>query len=104
MQDREAAKASHFKDGLRFLEVWVDRPREQCERETGFAKNCNYYAYIYKNRVCNMELHFFVHVVIKSIDANYQPPTHPDIHLHRDENNVDALFSQLLDRLMERVS
>lgn len=51
-----------------------------------------------------MELHFFVHVVIKSIDANYQPPTHPDIHLHRDENNVDALFSQLLDRLMERVS
>ncbi|OXA63390.1 Bifunctional 3'-phosphoadenosine 5'-phosphosulfate synthase [Folsomia candida] len=79
IEDREAAKASHFKDGLRFLEVWVDRPREQCERETGFAKN-----------------------LIKSIDANYQPPTHPDIHLHRDENNVDALFSQLLDRLMER--
>ena len=30
--DRDAARASHERDGLTFIEVWVDTPLEECER------------------------------------------------------------------------
>lgn len=39
LQDREKARLSHQESNLAFLDVFVDRPKEECERLTGLLRN-----------------------------------------------------------------
>lgn len=50
MQDRQEARKSHENDGLRFVEVFVDRSRVECVRETDGMKNgkiCTFHDQLY---------------------------------------------------------
>ncbi|XP_035701041.1 uncharacterized protein LOC118433334 isoform X2 [Folsomia candida] len=76
-EDRQKARDSHEQDGLKFVDVFVDRSRAECDAETGLRRN-----------------------VINPIDADYEPPTNPDVHLKRIGNNVDELTRQLTSRLV----
>ncbi|XP_021943697.1 adenylyl-sulfate kinase [Folsomia candida] len=76
-EDRQKARDSHEQDGLKFVDVFVDRSRAECDAETGLRRN-----------------------VINPIDADYEPPTNPDVHLKRIGNNVDELTRHLVSRLV----
>ncbi|XP_021961284.1 adenylyl-sulfate kinase [Folsomia candida] len=80
-EDRQKARGSHEQDGLKFVDVFVDRSRAECDAESGLSRN-----------------------VINPIDADYEPPTNPDVHLKRIGNNVDELTRHLASRLVENYS
>ncbi|OXA56181.1 uncharacterized protein LOC110848124 [Folsomia candida] len=76
-EDRQKARDSHERDGLKFVDVFVDRSRSECDAESGLSRN-----------------------VMNPIDADYEPPTNPDVHLKRIGNNVDELTRHLASRLV----
>ena len=78
--DRAAARAVHERNGLRFLEVWVSTPLEECERRDPKGL----YA-----RARAGELKDFT-----GIDQAYEEPTNPDMEIQ---------FGEGLEGAAERV-
>jgi adenylyl-sulfate kinase len=78
--DRAAARAVHERNGLRFLEVWVSTPLEECERRDPKGL----YA-----RARAGELKDFT-----GIDQTYEEPTNPDMEIQ---------FGEGLEGAAERV-
>ncbi|XP_021950412.1 uncharacterized protein LOC110847724 isoform X2 [Folsomia candida] len=76
-ENRQKARDSHEQDGLKFVDVFVDRSRAECDTQSGLSRN-----------------------VINPIDADYQSPTNPDVHLKRSGNNVDKLTRELVEKLV----
>ncbi|XP_021951424.2 uncharacterized protein LOC110848501 [Folsomia candida] len=74
-KDRKTVRESHENDGMRFLEVFVDRPRKDCAH--GLERN-----------------------VLNQIDGDYQTPTTADVHLRRSGDNVSELTTQLINELI----
>ncbi|XP_021968227.1 uncharacterized protein LOC110863275 isoform X1 [Folsomia candida] len=82
LKDRKEARQSHAKVGMRFVEVYVDRDKEESRKETGFDRN-----------------------VAHAVDDDYQPPTPTqpaDIVLNRIGDNMEQLFDSLVMELVHR--
>jgi bifunctional enzyme CysN/CysC len=65
--DRERVRRRHEAGGLRFVEVFVDTPLEECERRDPKG--------LYKKARAGELQHF------TGIDDPYEPPTAPELHL-----------------------
>jgi adenylyl-sulfate kinase len=75
-----------------FIEVFIDAPLEVCESRD--PKN------LYKKARAAIAsgngLHF------TGLDSPYEPPLHPDLHLHTDQHAIDQCVYQLLSYLQNR--
>lgn len=85
---REKVRALHERDGLAFLEVYVNTPVEECARRD--AKGL--YA-----RAREGELHG-----LTGVDAPYEPPRAAELEL-TPETDVEAATAAVLDVLAERL-
>src|SRR5664279_3623573 len=83
--DRERVRARHEAGGLRFFEVFVDTPIEECERRDPKG--------LYAKARAGELKHF------TGIDDPYEAPTHPDLHLAPgpDPESAAATIAALLD-------
>jgi adenylylsulfate kinase-like enzyme len=86
--DREAARALHEEAGLDFIEAWVDTPLEECERRDP--------AGLYR-RARAGELKD-----VTGIDAPYEEPEDPDVHLRAGEEPVERSVERILEALEAR--
>lgn len=80
--DRDRVRAAHDAAGLRFLEVWVATPLEECERRDPKGM----YA-----RARAGELSDFT-----GIDAPYEEPTNPDLVLDTTTTDVESCVESIL--------
>ena len=80
---RAQARAMHERDGLRFVEVYVNTPLEECERRDPKGL----YA-----KARSGELTGFT-----GIDDPYEPPEHPELELRPDGERAVATVLALLD-------
>lgn len=82
--DRRLARTVHEKAGLKFIEVWVDTPVEECERRDPKG--------LYARARCG-ELRG-----LTGVDAHYEPPAHPDLiaSAAADANALLAAIARLL--------
>jgi len=83
--DRAAARAAHDRRGLPFLEVHVATSLEECERRDPKGL----YA-----RARAGEIHGFT-----GVDAPYERPEAPDVHIVTAETALDAAVERILARL-----
>ncbi len=83
--DRESAAALHAEDDLRFIEVFVSTPLEQCEQRDPKGL----YA-----RARAGELHG-----LTGVGAPYEAPVSPDLVLHTCSESVDSEVQQVIDVL-----
>jgi bifunctional enzyme CysN/CysC len=74
--DREAARRDHEQAGLRFLEVFVATPLEECERRD----TRGLYAAARSGAIDNLT----------GVNAPYEPPAAPEITVGPDESPQDA--------------
>jgi adenylyl-sulfate kinase len=88
--DRDAVRALLLPN--QFIEVFIDAPLEVCESRD--PKN------LYKKAraaiAAGNGLHF------TGLDSPYEPPLHPDLHLHSDQQSVEECVDQLLTHLQDR--
>lgn len=88
---------------MRFVEVYVDRDKEESRKETGFDRNGTNPWHYYVECI-----HILcVYVVAHAVDDDYQPPTPTqpaDIVLNRIGDNMEQLFDSLVMELVHRVS
>jgi adenylyl-sulfate kinase len=83
--DRARARQLHENLGLRFLEVWVDTPLAVCEKRDSKGL----YA-----RARAGEL-----VQLTGVDAPYEPPKRPELHLSGDAEDSAVLSERILQLL-----
>jgi bifunctional enzyme CysN/CysC len=83
--DRDRVRAAHAVAGLRFLEVWVATPLEECERRDPKGM----YA-----RARAGEISSFT-----GVDAPYEEPVDPDLSLDTSTGDVDSSVDLILDLL-----
>jgi bifunctional enzyme CysN/CysC len=83
--DREWARELHEQADLDFLEAWVDTPVEECERRDP--------AGIYR-RARAGELKG-----VTGVDAPYEAPPAPDVHLRPGEEPVERSVQRILEEL-----
>jgi len=88
-QDRLAAKEIARAGGCEFVEVYVDAPLEVCEQRD--PKD------LYR-RARAGEIRD-----LTGIDAPYQPPENPEIHVRTDELSVEACLELILGSLLPRL-
>jgi adenylyl-sulfate kinase len=88
-QDRLAAKEIARGGGSGFVEVYVDAPLEVCEQRD--PKN------LYR-RARAGEIRD-----LTGIDAPYQPPENPEIHVRTDDLSIEACLEVILDNLLPRL-
>jgi adenylyl-sulfate kinase len=88
-QDRLAAKEIASAGGSGFVEVYVDAPLEVCEQRD--PKN------LYR-RARAGEIRG-----LTGIDAPYQPPENPEIHVRTDDLSIEACLELILDNLLPRL-
>ena len=81
--DRARVHAAHDVAGLRFFEVWVATPLEECERRDPKGM----YARARAGEITNFT----------GIDAPYEAPTNPDLTLDTTTTDVDACVELILD-------
>jgi bifunctional enzyme CysN/CysC len=86
--DRDRVRAAHAVAGLRFLEVWVATPLEECERRDPKGM----YA-----RARAGEISSFT-----GVDAPYEAPVDPDLVLDTVGSDVDVSVDLVLDRVLLR--
>ena len=72
----------------RFLEVFVDTPVAECQRRDPKG----HYAKAAAGHIRNFT----------GVDAPYEPPLAPELHLHTLEHAADALAEQIVDDLRMR--
>ena len=83
--DRDRVRTAHEAAGLRFLEVWVATPLEECERRDPKGM----YARARAGELSNFT----------GIDAPYEVPTNPDLTLDTTTRDVDACVEVIIDLL-----
>ncbi|MGZ4689434.1 MAG: adenylyl-sulfate kinase [Acidimicrobiia bacterium] len=83
--DRDRVRANHRAVGLRFIEVFVDTPLDECERRDPKG--------LYAKARAGELKHF------TGIDDPYEPPPNPDLHLvpGPDPDTAAATVAALLD-------
>ncbi len=86
--DREWARDLHEQADLDFVEAWADTPLEECERRDP--------AGIYR-RARAGEL-----TGVTGVDAPYEPPAAPDVHLRPAEEPVERSVQRILEALEGR--
>ncbi|MFM9085697.1 MAG: adenylyl-sulfate kinase [Acidimicrobiia bacterium] len=74
---RDAARAAHAADGLRFLEVHVATPLAECERRD----TKGFYAKVRAGEMTG----------VSGVDAPYEPPTDPDLVVGQGETLGDSV-------------
>lgn len=82
-RDRDAARATHEKDGLRFIEVFVDTPLETCEERDPKG--------LYKKARAG-EIKCFT-----GIDDPYESPLNPEVVLKAGEWSVEKCARELYE-------
>jgi len=85
---RDAARAAHERDGLAFLEVWVNTPLAICEDRDPKGL----YA-----KARRGDLHGMT-----GVDDPYEQPVSPDVELHSRDEGVQTEVQRLLDALRAR--
>ncbi|MFP5331838.1 MAG: adenylyl-sulfate kinase [Acidimicrobiia bacterium] len=80
--DRQRARAAHEAAGLRFVEVWVATPLEECERRDPKGM----YARARAGEITNFT----------GIDAPYEPPLNPDLTLDTTTTDVEDCVELIL--------
>lgn len=88
-QDRLAAREIARAGGLGFVEVYIDAPLQVCEQRD--PKN------LYR-RARAGEIRD-----LTGVDAPYEPPENPEIHVRTDELGVEACSTLILDTLLPRL-
>lgn len=83
--DRDRARAAHDVAGLRFREVWVATPLEECERRDPKGM----YARARAGEISNFT----------GIDAPYEQPTNPDLTLDTTTTDVESCVDLILGLL-----
>ncbi len=86
--EREHLRKAHAEAGLPFVEVFVDTPVQECERR--YPKGL--YA-----RARAGEIKGFT-----GIDAPYEPPEAPELHVQTSETTVDKAVTQIVQILRSR--
>ena len=84
-KDRDAVRAQYEKQGLRFIEVFVDAPIETCEQRDPKG--------LYAKARAGEILDF------TGIDAPYEAPTHPELTLTTGNLTVEECVAQCLNVL-----
>jgi adenylyl-sulfate kinase len=79
---RDAARAMHGEADLAFAEVFVDTPLEQCMARDPKGL----YARAAAGELTGMT----------GVDAPYEPPTSPELHLRAGDTGIDDLCAQVL--------
>ncbi|MDQ6861357.1 MAG: adenylyl-sulfate kinase [Verrucomicrobiota bacterium] len=87
--DRQRARAIALEAAAEFIEVFVDAPLEVCEQRD--PKN------LYKKARAG-EIRDFT-----GIDAPYEPPDNPEIHVRTDRLDVEQSVRAILEQLLPRV-
>ena len=80
--DREAARAIHVERGLRFAEVWVATPLEECERRDPKGL----YAKARRGELTGMT----------GVDAPYEEPTDAELVLRPGDGDVEHAVARVL--------
>ncbi|HWY17543.1 MAG TPA: adenylyl-sulfate kinase [Solirubrobacteraceae bacterium] len=83
--DRQTAAALHAAEDLRFLEVFVSTPLEECEERDPKGLYARARAGELKN--------------LTGVGAPYEPPTHPDLVLHTCSESVHDEVERVLELL-----
>jgi bifunctional enzyme CysN/CysC len=83
--DRDGVREAHAEAGLPFVEVFVDTPLEECERRDPKGL----YA-----RARAGEIKGFT-----GVDAPYEPPSQPEVHVTTMDVEVDAAVSEIIAKL-----
>ncbi|HUA47766.1 MAG TPA: adenylyl-sulfate kinase [Solirubrobacteraceae bacterium] len=86
--DRQLARGVHDRNGLEFLEVFVDTPLEECERRDPKGL----YARAREGKVRGFT----------GVDAPYEVPREPDVELRPCDEPLDALVERLVAELRSR--
>ena len=86
--DRDAVRRLHEAADLKFVEVFVDCPLEEAERRDPRG--------LYKKARAGEISHF------TGIDAPYEPPTEPELHLRTDRLSVAQELAAIVDCLERR--
>jgi adenylyl-sulfate kinase len=89
-QDRQAARAIAGRGGCSFVEIFVDAPLEVCEERD--PKN------LYRKARAG-ELRGFT-----GIDAPYEAPESPEIHVRTGELGIEASLALIIDTLLPRLA
>jgi len=87
-RDREQVRRIHEQSGVEFLEVFIDTPLEVCESRDPKG--------LYKKARAG-EIKGFT-----GIDDPYEAPERPEVHIHTDQQPVDASAVQLIGALIAR--
>lgn len=87
-RDRKKARKLHESSNLKFFEVFVDTPLEECEKRD--VKG------LYKKARAGIIRGF------TGIDAAYEPPENPDLVMKTAEKSVDECVEQLVNFLQEK--
>ncbi|OQV18418.1 Bifunctional 3'-phosphoadenosine 5'-phosphosulfate synthase [Hypsibius exemplaris] len=87
LKDRESARKVHEKDGLKFLEIFVDAPLAVCEERD--VKG------LYKKARAGLIKGF------TGIDQIYEPPANPDLNMKTAEFGIDESIQQIVTKLEE---
>jgi adenylylsulfate kinase len=88
IDDRQQARELHANDGVDFIEIYVDASIECCEERDPKG--------LYKKARLGLIKQF------TGIDAPYEAPVNPEIHLKNDEISVDQGVDFILEYLNER--
>jgi adenylylsulfate kinase len=88
--DRDAVRA--LLPPNQFIEVFIDAPLEVCEQRDPKG--------LYKKARAAITDGKGIHFT--GLDSPYEPPLHPDLHLHSDQQSVEECVDQLLTHLQER--
>jgi adenylylsulfate kinase-like enzyme len=83
--DRDRVRALHDEAGLRFVEVFVDTPLEECERRDPKGL----YAKARAGELKGMT----------GIDDPYEPPANPELTLHPAEQSVEVAVAAVVAAL-----
>ncbi|HSW12189.1 MAG TPA: adenylyl-sulfate kinase, partial [Solimonas sp.] len=86
--DRQIARETHEKDGLPFIEVFVDVPLAEAEKRDPKG--------LYKKARAGEIKNF------TGIDDPYEAPESPEIHLHTDQMSLEQEVEALLKALEQR--
>lgn len=84
--DRAAARALHDEQGLRFVEVWLNRPLADCEHDDPKGL----YARARAGTLPGLT----------GVDGRYEPPRSPELELHPGRDSVQRSVERALDLLV----
>ena len=84
-EDRSAARSLHDRRGLRFVEIWLNRPLAECER----ADPKGLYERARAGALTGLT----------GVDGAYEPPLTPELELHPGRETVQDCVARAVDLL-----